>query len=199
MKPTQKSEKKRRILKAAITLFSKTHDIQKVSLEDIAREAAVSPATIYNHFGTRENLVREVSRELVGELLRKTRALIDSDVPFPQKLSELFSFKMDFIDKNREMLVKLLSQYESIVSETINLNEIKDLSNEFFDSAKKQGYIDESFDSQTLAEYFDVLRAGIAAKPVLASRFGENPRLVADFSRLIFYGVMKKDVGLFNP
>ena len=198
MNMTPKSEKNRRILKAAIILFGQTHDIQKVSIETIAREAGVSPATIYNYFGTRENLIREVSRELVRNMVEKIRELMDADAPFPQKVAEMFSAKMDFIGDNREMLGKLLSQYDSIVDNAVDLSEITELSNEFFEAGKKQGYIDPSFDNGFLSEYFDLLRAGVAAKPGLARRFGENPGLVNDFTRLIFYGLMKKDAGLFK-
>jgi AcrR family transcriptional regulator len=197
MNTSPKSEKSRRILKAAISLFRQTHDIQKVSLENIAREAAVSPATIYNHFGTRENLMREVSKELARSMLEKMRALMDSDAPFPQKVAEVFSAKMDFIGDNREMLGKLLSHYDSIIGDA-DLSEITRLSNEFFESGKNQGYIDPSFDNRLIADYFDMLRAGVAAKPELANRFGNDPKLVNDFTKLIFYGFMKKDVGLFN-
>ena len=197
MNTSPKSEKSRRILKAAISLFTQTHDIQKVSLENIAREAAVSPATIYNHFGTRENLMREVSKELVRSMLEKMRALMDSDAPFPQKVAEVFSAKMDFIGDNREMLGKLLSHYDSIIGDA-DLSEITRLSNEFFESGKNQGYIDPSFDNRLIADYFDMLRAGVAAKPELANRFGNDPKLVNDFTQLIFYGFMKKDVGLSN-
>jgi AcrR family transcriptional regulator len=198
MDKAPKSEKNRRILKAAITLFGQTHDIQKVSMEAIAREAGVSPATIYNYFGTRDNLVREVSKELVRGMIEKVRELMDADTPFPQKVAEMFSAKMDFIGDNREMLVKLLGRYDSIVGDVVGLSEITALSNEFFESGKKQGYIDPSFDNAIIGEYFDLLRAGVAAKPGLARRFGEDPRLVNDFTRLIFYGLMKKDVGLFK-
>ena len=197
MNTSPKSEKSRRILKAAISLFTQTHDIQKVSLENIAREAAVSPATIYNHFGTRENLMREVSKELVRSMLEKMRALMDSDAPFPQKVAEVFSAKMDFIGDNREMLGKLLIHYDSIIGDA-DLSEITRLSNEFFESGKNQGYIDPSFDNRLIADYFDMLRAGVAAKPELANRFGNDPKLVNDFTQLIFYGFMKKDVGLSN-
>ena len=190
--------KKRRILRAAITLFDHTHNVQRVSLEAIAKEAGVSPATIYNYFGTRENLVVEVARELVREMLEKIRAITDADVPFPRKLAQMVSTKMDFIENNPDILRKLLSQDKFIVSKTMDFSEIADLSNTFFDSGKEQGYIDPSFDNQMLADYFDVLRAGIAAKPELAARIGGNSELVNDFTRLIFYGLMKKDVGTFN-
>ncbi len=63
-------EKRERILAAALSLFQRTHDVKRVSLEAIAREAGVSPTTIYNHFGTREALVAEVAKALLGEILK---------------------------------------------------------------------------------------------------------------------------------
>jgi AcrR family transcriptional regulator len=198
MQLDKKPHKRQDVLNAAIALFGRTHDVRKVSLEAIAKEAGVSPTTIYNYFGTRDNLVGEVARKLVQEMLEKSRALISSDLPFPQKVSEIFSVKMNLIGNNREVLLKVLNQAKPVFGDAINLSAIRDLSNEFFDYGKKQGYIDPSFDNQTIAEYFDILRVGIAAKPELATRIELNSPLAKDLTRLIFYGLMKKDVGLFN-
>ena len=48
---------KERILQATLELFQ-VHGIKKTTTNDIAREAGVSPATVYNHFGSKEDLVR---------------------------------------------------------------------------------------------------------------------------------------------
>lgn len=197
MTSEQKPDKRLGVLKAAIALFSRTHDVKKVSLEAIAREAGVSPATVYNYFGTRENLVAEVARELFREMLDKIRALNDSDLPFPQKVSQMFSAKMDFIGINRELLPRLLGQNKAIL-DALDLSAIRDMTRRFFDSGKKQGYIDPAFDTQTLAEYFDILRRGITAKPELVARLEPDSIFVSDLTRLIFYGLMKKAVGPFN-
>jgi AcrR family transcriptional regulator len=198
MKSDRVSEKRENILRAALALFSLTHDVNKVSLEAIAKEAGVSPATIYNHFSTRENLVGEVARKLVRELLARSRTLISSDMPFPQKVSQLFSAKRDLLEHNSAILRKLLSQDKSILNGDLNLSEIRSLSTELFESGKKQGYVDPSLSNQTLSEYFDVLRVGIAAKPQLAARLAEDPALADELTRLVLYGALKKDIELFK-
>ena len=48
---------KERILRATLELFQ-VHGIKKTTTNDVARKAGVSPATIYNHFGSKEDLVR---------------------------------------------------------------------------------------------------------------------------------------------
>jgi AcrR family transcriptional regulator len=57
--------------------------VKRVSLEAIAREAHVSPTTIYNYFGTRENLLYEVIKILVQENMESSRKLIRSNISFP--------------------------------------------------------------------------------------------------------------------
>jgi AcrR family transcriptional regulator len=198
MMAAKTSEKRRNIIKAAVALFSRAHDVRKVSLEDIAKEAGVSPTTIYNYFGTRDNLVTEVARELVHEMMEKMREVNDADLPFPQKVSDMFSGKMDFIGRNSALLPKLLSQNASIITDSVNMAEMREMSGQFFDSGKKQGYIDQSLDNQTILDYFDILRAGVAAKPELAARFQPGSPLVTDLTRLIFYGLLQKDIGHFD-
>jgi len=184
-----------RILRAAISLFSLTHDIKKVSLESIAIEAGVSPATVYNHFGNRENLIREVARELIQELLAQSRAVIDSDLPFPQKLSKLLSIKTDFAGKNSAVLDKVLKQHLGVFDEQVNPTELNSLSLEFIEAGKKQGYIDSSFSNRTIIEYFDIIRAGIASRPDLAFRFQDNLPFINELTRLILYGLLRKETG----
>jgi TetR/AcrR family transcriptional regulator, cholesterol catabolism regulator len=198
MKSDRTSERRENTLRAAIALFSRTHDVNKVSLEAIAEKAGVSPATIYNYFGTREKLVSEIAKKLVQELLENSRALISSDLPFPEKVRQLFSVKRDLLEHNNAILRKLISQDKSILNEDLNLAEIRSLSTEFFEAGKRQGYVDPSISDQTLAEYFDIIRLGIAAKPELAARLSENTSLADEFSRLILYGTLKKDVDIFG-
>jgi AcrR family transcriptional regulator len=44
-KTSEKSDKRQQILAAARTLFNRTHNVKRVSLEAIAEEASVSPTT----------------------------------------------------------------------------------------------------------------------------------------------------------
>src|SRR5208283_3696149 len=197
MKP-ERSGKRQSILKGAIKLFGLTHDVKKASLEDIAKEAGVSPTTIYNIFGTRDNLVCEVAKYLVQELLEQSRAMIHSDVPFSKKISDLLSFKTDLINSNGALLNKMLSQDESILDEA-TLLELKPLTTEFIESGKRQGYINPSLSTQTLAEYFDIFRAGIASKPEIATHLKEDTLFIKEITQIILQGFLTKEIAISTP
>jgi AcrR family transcriptional regulator len=194
-------EKRARILDAARSLFQRTHDIKRVSLEAIAQEAGVSPTTIYNQFGTREALVAEVAKALLHEILEMARSFIHSDLPFPQKLTEIVAGKLDIASQvSSEILTKLVSQDKTMTAfiEEAYRTEIKPLWREMLAEGKRQGYIDPALDDEALLAYLDVLRAGFSSRPELISSFPQNTAVTEQLTRLIFYGFLKKGVDLFN-
>lgn len=200
-KTAEKSEKRQKILNAARLLFSRTHDFRRVSLEDIAVEAGVSPTTIYNNFGNRETLVYEVIKELVNTNLEHNRALIHSKLPFSQKLIGIVSSKMDMAGAvNGEIIEKLISQDKRIAPFLDRLfeAEIKPLWKKILADGKEQGYIEPDLDDEALFVYLDVLQAGFRARPELVQGFKENMGFIEQLTRLMFYGFLKKDIDLFR-
>ncbi len=68
-------QNRERITRAALELFQ-VHGIGKTATNDVARKAAISPATIYNHFGRKEDLVYAAVRHFATsaaahEIMRK--------------------------------------------------------------------------------------------------------------------------------
>lgn len=197
----ERSGKRRAIINAAISLFSRTHDFRRVSLEVIAKEARVSPATIYNKFGNRETLVYEVIKDLVRANLEHSRALIRSDLPFSQKLTGIISGKLDMAETvNNEIIEKLISQDETIAPfiDEIYQQEIKPLWKEMVADGKKQGYIDPALDDEALLVYLDVLQAGLRARPELLQGFKEDMGFIQQLTHLMYYGFLKKEIDLFG-
>ena len=193
--------KRQEIVSAAISLFSRTHDIRRVSLEAIAREARVSPATIYNRFGNREALVSEVTKELVRTNLERNRTLIRSGLPFPQKLTGIISGKLDVAGSvNNEIIKKLITQDKTIAPfiDEIYQQEIRPLWQEMVADGKKQGYVDPALDDEALLVYLDVMQAGFKARPELFQSFEENTALIKQLTRLMYYGFLKKEIDLFG-
>ena len=85
----QRTEKKKKnIRKAAFELFS-AYGIAKVSLSEIAKKAQVSPVTIYNYFGTKDMLVKEVMTAFLEESWQQQIELLQSDLPFPDKVEKM--------------------------------------------------------------------------------------------------------------
>jgi AcrR family transcriptional regulator len=200
-KIAEKSEKRRKIIIAARVLFNHTHNVKRVSLEAIAREAGVSPTTIYNNFGDRETLVYEVIKELVRTNLERNRALIRSGLPFAQKLVGIVSGKMDVAGEfNAEIIEKLVGQDKNIAPfiDKIMKEEIRPLWGEMVADGKKQGYIDPALDDEALLAYMDILQAGLRAKPEVFKGFQNNMDFVQQLMRLMFYGFLKREIDLFQ-
>jgi AcrR family transcriptional regulator len=195
------SEKRQNILRAARSLFNRTHDVKRVSIEDIANEAGVSPTTIYNNFGDRETLLYEVIKELVRQNLERNREIVHSSLPFPQKLISIISNKMTIVDQvNNELIEKLLMQDKKIAPfiDQIIEQEIKPLWQEIMSDGKKQGYVNPSIDDAALLAYLDVLQAGLKAKPQLFKNFHDNMTFIEQMTRIMFYGFLVKEIDLFK-
>jgi AcrR family transcriptional regulator len=197
----QRPDKRQKIIEAATQLFSRTHDYRRVSLETIAQEAGVSPTTIYNYFGDRETLVYEVVKQLLRQSLKHNQALIRSKMPFSQKIASIVSGKVDMTEKlNQEIIEKLVSQDKRIEAFIDKLydDEVKPLWLEMLADGKKQGYIDESLDEEAILVYLDILKAGVRSRPDLLDNFKSNLGLVESLTRIVFYGLLKKDCDLFQ-
>ncbi|TES84770.1 MAG: TetR/AcrR family transcriptional regulator [Dehalococcoidia bacterium] len=196
-----KTDKHEKILAAALSLFQRTHDVKSVSLEAIAREAGVSPTTIYNQFGTREALVAEVAKALLGEILKMGRSFIKSDLPFPRKLTEIIAGKLDITSQvHGEILTKMVSQDKTMtafVAEAYR-TEIKPLWREMLADGKRQGYIDPTLDDEALIAYFDIIRTGYSARSELLENLSQNMGLLEQLTRIMCYGFLKKEIDLFN-
>ena len=61
----RKEQSKEDIRRAAEELFSR-FGAEKVSVNDIARKAGVSQATIYNNFGSKDELVHDYRKSIVS-------------------------------------------------------------------------------------------------------------------------------------
>jgi AcrR family transcriptional regulator len=195
-----KIDKKERILKAAVDLFGKAHAARKVSVEEIAAAAHVSPTTIYNYFGTRDTLVLETARDLIREIMKMTAAVLRSDLSFPEKMRVITAGKMGLTAQySSEVLGKLLKESLALTraGREIYDAEVKKLWKEFIDSGKRGGYIDPSLNDSELLTYFDILRAGIAAMPETMEGMRDDPARYERLTNIICFGFLKKGVKLF--
>jgi TetR/AcrR family transcriptional regulator, cholesterol catabolism regulator len=194
-------EKREQIIQAAVTLFSQTHNVKKVSLEAIAEAAHVSPTSIYNNFGTRDALVYEVVKELARSNIERNKTMIESNIPFPQKLIGIISGKVDMTDKvNGEIIEKMLGQDKTIAPyiDEIYEKEIKPLWVKIMADGKKEGYVDPTLDENSVIIYLDILQAGLKAKMEIFKDIKDNMGLLQQLTRIMFYGFLKKDIDLFQ-
>jgi AcrR family transcriptional regulator len=187
--------KKERIIDAAIKLWRETHNVQKVSLADIAREAGVSQTTVYNNFGTRDKLVEEVIKYLMRETMDKQWAIVRSDLPIPLKIQSIITTKSSTM---QDIVTDVLAKLAEDASTRRYLNEMyeaemKPMMNEIIDDGKRQGYIRPDLPNEAVMIYLDIVKEGGLANTEQLQRVVSDTQLMSGLTRLIYYGLFQKE------
>jgi AcrR family transcriptional regulator len=189
------------IIEATVELFRQTHDVKKVSIEDIAKAARVSPTTIYNQFGSREELVVAVAKSLVMNIGTMAFQVMKSDLPFDQKLVGVISGKIALRSAaSDEVIAKLVSQDKNIAPfiEEMYRHVALPLWRDLLAEGKKEGFIDPALNEEVFLEYLDIIRIGFSAKQELLVGWKDNLGKLQQLTNIIFYGFLKKDIDLFS-
>lgn len=188
----RKEQKKEGVRQAAIVLF-KTYGFNKVSINDIAQKAGVSQVTIYNHFGSKDELVHDIVKTVFLSCMEKYRAIIKGDKTFPEKMEIIVFEKTELASQyHGEWMQTVARSYPQIQQfiENIWMQEVNRLMIDFFAEGKKQGYVNPELSSEALLLYFEILRKGIFASSDLIARTGNSEKLMRDLISLSLYGLV---------
>jgi len=190
----RKEQKKESIRQAAIALF-KTYGFNKVSINDIAHQAGVSQVTIYNHFGSKDELVHDIVKTVFLSYLEKYREIIKGDKTFPEKMEIIVFEKTELASQyHGEWMQTVARSYPQIQQfiENIWMQEINQLMIDFFAEGKKQGYVNPELSQEALMLYLEILRKGVFASSGLITRTGNSEKLMRDLISLSLYGLVGK-------
>ena len=191
----RREEKKEAVRRAALELFE-AHGPRKVSVNDVARKAGVSPVTIYNHFGSKQELVRDVIRKMLEISLADFRDIITGKQPYMERLRQLFLFKQERLQiLHGEMLQVVLSDDPVIRQFVTDLLErqLYDMMLSFFDEGKREGYIKPDLSNESILFYLQMFQVFAYARSDLYASLQSAPQLFIEIWRLFLYGLMDKE------
>jgi TetR/AcrR family transcriptional regulator len=95
----QDSETEARILSAAHAVFLR-RGMSGARTQEIADEAGVNKALLHYYFRTKEKLARAVFRSAVAQILPRVFAIMGSDASLEQKVRDIVSVELDFLEKH---------------------------------------------------------------------------------------------------
>ena len=185
---------KKRILQATLELFQ-VHGIKKTTTNDIARKAGVSPATVYNHFSSKEDLVRAAVKYFLTGAAADFRKIVEGDLPFLKKLEQVILYKTDMFGQYQgELLQTLISEDPEIrqLVESVSRVEITPYVIDFYEEGKRQGYINPELSTETIIRFSEITRRGMAAESSLSEDPEHNRKLLQELIPLYLYGIMGK-------
>lgn len=187
----RKERKKESIRQAVLELF-KVYGFEKVSVNDIVRKAGVSQVTIYNHFGSKEELVREVIKTFLLSLVEKYRTIIKGEGTFMEKLELIVFDKTEMLSQYQGELMQTIIQSDPEIQqfvESLWQREVNQLMIDFFEEGKRQGYVNPELSREAILVYYEILRRGIFASSGLVN-IEHNVRLMHELMSVFVYGLV---------
>lgn len=156
-KTTEK--KKQAIVQAALRLF-KDKGFKETSIKSIAEAAEVSPVSIYNYFGSKDNLVALCVNDLFEEVTQQAEDILNSDLDFKTKLDHAFALcqkKMSqqissyFQDKMVEDSV-----FSTLLTSAITAKK-RDIYRAYIHLGKEEGLIAKDLSTELVLNVMDAL------------------------------------------
>lgn len=185
---------KDRILRATLELFQ-VHGIKKTTTHDIARKAGVSPATVYNHFGNKEDLMHAAVKYFLSSTAVDFSQILKGGRSFLEKMEQILSFKSDMLGQYQgEFMQTLISEDPEIrhLVDSVYLTEMRQMIIDFYEEGKRQGYVNPELSTETIMRYLLIVRSGMAAESVLSEDPEHNRQLMQELTPLFLYGIMGK-------
>lgn len=183
-------KKKDRIRYSALELFS-LHGADKTSIAKIAEKAGVAPATVYNYFGTKEELVRNTIIHFIEKKWDSLKGMLESDLPFP-KLMEHIIFTREEITAqiNLDSLNDLINtntdpEVKNFIDDFYH-NKFPNAILQFIKKGRREGYIHKELSNDAVMLYLQMYR-DVAHHPDLLSN--KNKGLLKELYSMMLYGL----------
>jgi TetR/AcrR family fatty acid metabolism transcriptional regulator len=96
------SDKRDRILKAAIKVFAK-NGFYATRVSEIAKAAGVADGTIYLYFKNKDDVLITIFEDGIQQLLAILREVAASDEPFDQRITRIIELQLGLLEEQRDL------------------------------------------------------------------------------------------------
>ncbi len=195
----RREQSKEEIRKAAWELFSQ-FGVDRVSIADIARKAEVSPATIYNNFGSKEALAREFITASVDGLVHHFQEILAPKRRYREKMEAFFQGIADLLEGGDPSSVDNPAFTGSL--DLLNDPEIKKIQEkaqeqmtglllDLVEEGRREKEVNPDLSEAALRIYFNVYMDAFT-HPEFQRQYHQHPQLVHELGSLMLYGLNGK-------
>ena len=168
------------------------YGIKRVTIEEICKKAEVSKMTFYKFFPNKIELAKTILDELFNTSMVKFNEIVTNDIPFSEKLKELFlmkiegmnNFSMEFINDiytNPETGLKGYMEELQQKSMGIIIN--------FYKDAQSKGFIRKEIKIDFILAYSRQIMKMMEDQH-LVTQYDKPQDLVIESMNLLFYGIV---------
>ncbi|MBA7586129.1 hypothetical protein ES708_28125 [subsurface metagenome] len=188
------NQKFQQIITTAKDLFWK-FGIKRITIEEICLEASVSKMTFYKHFKNKMELIKYLINHITDKAMKKYRAIMDSDISFPEKVKKTLDLKME---SSQDMSNEFYDDYvRHADSEMIDLLQQKrnemmgSILNDYIE-AQKMGDIRKDIKPEFILYFLN--QSVEMIKDEQLEKMYDNPQdMIMEFTNFFFYGVLPRD------
>lgn len=186
----RKEVKTKAILKSALSLYLQK-GVQDTTVAEIAADAGVSKVTIFNYFGTKDNLIREVILHYISEVYEEFHAIVHGDLSFETKLEKMMFLESAEMEHNSsEFIDEVMKEYNRPDSRVRELYEQEglELYMNLFMQGKNDGKIHDELTIEAMIVYLSIFTEGLRKKSVYSSVLPYTKEIM----ELFLYGLAGK-------
>lgn len=188
----RKQKKVEQIYDASFQLFAK-HGFQKTGVNEIARMANVSPATIYNYFGTKEQLYADMLTNWMDKQSERYERVLDSGLSFPEKVKAIMLLEAGNLNVISDGLRNAPSSEQNGLLpaiESFGERGIRPLFIRLLAMGKQEGYIRPELTEETAMLYFTMYTNELGRYWAASSEHDLIGRNLDRLLELFFYGLV---------
>ncbi|MEN8156036.1 MAG: TetR/AcrR family transcriptional regulator [Bacteroidota bacterium] len=188
------SPKREQVLRTGRELFWK-FGFRRVTIEEICREAGVSKMTYYKHFTNKTDLVKTIMEGALKESLKKYRAIIDSKVPYPEKVVQMVELKREQVEHmSNEFFRDYMQSDDPEMVSFLHLmaeENLKMIADDFR-KAQKKGDIRKDLKVEFLMYIMNHM-IEMTHDPQLLDMYPDSRELVMEITNFLFYGILDRE------
>lgn len=187
-------QKMEQIRLAAFSLLTK-YGIHKVNIHEIAKKANVSQVTIYNYFGSKDELVYDVLKDYFEKQIDSFQKLIYSDLTFQDKLYKSIELKLIFTNELSPEFIETIilenGQLGNLFEQYAN-KKMMSLLLTLIEQGRKSGDISESLSIETILFTLQAMIDGLLKYKKVLSANSDNHPFMNELVHFFFYGLVGK-------
>ena len=169
----------------------KDKGFKETSIKSIAEAAEVSPVSIYNYFGSKDNLVALCVNDLFEEITQQAEDILNSNLDFKTKLDHAFALcqeqmSQQISDYFQDKMVED-SVFSTLLTKAITAKK-RDIYRAYIHLGKAEGLIAEDLSTELILNVMDALNG-------MGNQLAHSDNLETELEQIhqiFLYGILGK-------
>lgn len=182
---------KGKIKETTLNMLS-TSSMKEIRIADIAREAGVSQVTIYNYFGSKEALIREIFLDFMESILDEFEAVVTGEAALKEKIEFIILQKKKNSHSFHPSVIAELMENDSEVRVMVQKNYEErslPLVVELLTKSKANGEISNDISIDTVMLYLNMLYESSHRMLESIQYEEDQEKLIEEMVQVFFYGI----------